>query len=62
LKNPRTYESKRPYGIVSIGSERADCPLVNLRLPERIPELLRLQHDVNTLVFQQLRRVVQDAG
>jgi hypothetical protein len=55
--NPRIYEVKRPYGVLSFGSQQGDCPLINLRVPEHIPALLGFQHQVNDMVFQRLTAI-----
>jgi 3',5'-cyclic AMP phosphodiesterase CpdA len=55
--NPQVYEAKVPYGVINLGSELAECPLVALRLPEEIPLALRFQHGLNILIYQQLNEL-----
>jgi predicted phosphodiesterase len=57
-KNPRAYESKMPYAVINLGSERAGCPLEGFRLPERIPHVMHFQHDVNSIIYQQLKEIL----
>jgi hypothetical protein len=58
--NPQVYEAKVPYGVMNLGSELAECPLVALRLPEEIPLALRFQHGLNILIYQQLNELFRN--
>ena len=53
--NPRIYETKAPYGVVSLGSTFGDCPLNQFQRQETTPKLLRFHHDMNELVFGAMR-------
>jgi hypothetical protein len=57
-ENAAIYQKMRPYAVLSIGSERTNCPLSDLRNPEQIPALLRFQHKANALLFNQLQAIV----
>lgn len=57
--NARIYERRRPYAVLSVGSTSADCPLKSLRFPERIMDVLTFQHLMNTVAYQQLKRLVR---
>jgi hypothetical protein len=57
-RNAQCYESKVPYGVMSLGSEHADSPLSLLRLPETIPSVLFFQHRVNRIFFESLKKFV----
>ncbi len=56
------YKQKRPYGVLNVGSERADCPLRDLRLPEKVPEAAAFQHRINLLLFESLRDLFLKSG
>ena len=56
-RNHHIYKQKRPYGILNIGSERADCPMSNLRLPEKVPDAMAVQHNINLLLFEAFREI-----
>lgn len=56
-RNRHIYKQKRPYGILNIGSERADCPMANLRLPENVPDATAVQHRINRLLFKAFRDI-----
>ena len=45
-RHPSIYESKVPYGVLCLGSEFAECPLAQLRLPEEIKKLIVFQHSM----------------
>jgi hypothetical protein len=60
-RDPRVYEAKEPYAVLSFGSVRADCPLRNLLVPEYVPALLKFQHNASRLIFQQLTAIVNES-
>ena len=46
----RIYQTREPYGVLTIGSESADCPMDKLLLESRAPELNEFQHFANNLL------------
>lgn len=52
------YNQMRPYGILNIGSERADCPLVrNLRSWEVAVRVPKFRHHLNQLLFESFKSI-----
>jgi hypothetical protein len=49
--HPSIYESKAPYGVICLGSELAECPLAQLRLPEEVQKLNRLSAEYEFYAF-----------
>jgi 3',5'-cyclic AMP phosphodiesterase CpdA len=47
---PSIYEHREPYGVLNIGSQSDDCPMGELLLAKRAPELLHFQHFVNKML------------
>ena len=56
-ENPAVYQGKRPFGVLSLGSDHHNCPLAGFRLPERMPYAVAFQHDLNRLLFRSLMDV-----
>ena len=46
----RIYQTREPYGVLTIGSESAECPIDKLLLESRTPELDEFQHFANNLL------------
>ena len=55
----RAYGAVRPYGVISFGSTRADCPLARFSRRDYISELNHLQHDVNKAIFKTIKKVTE---
>ncbi len=53
------YDSKHPYGVLSFGSIRPDCPLSKFRVHDHTYALLRFRHEANGLIFEHLKGIVE---
>jgi 3',5'-cyclic AMP phosphodiesterase CpdA len=56
--NPKIYRSKIPYGVLSLGSQLAECPLAELRLPEIAQKLFTFQHRMNRLIYRAIKSAI----
>jgi hypothetical protein len=56
--HPSIYESKAPYGVICLGSELAECPLAQLRLPEEVQKLIVFQQSMNSMLFRAVKEII----